>query len=75
MTTKQTSKAKSTKRTTKPTSVATRSKSNVSAVADDFKSALLTVSLLINAGILIGCIALQVTTQYDLQVATFLFVR
>jgi len=42
---------------------------------DDFKSALLTVSLLANAFVLVGWIALQVTTQYDLQVATFLFVR
>lgn len=42
---------------------------------DDLKSALLVVSLLINTYILIGWIALQVTTRYDLQVATMLFVR
>lgn len=42
---------------------------------DNFKSALLVVSLLANAFILVGWLAIRLTTQYDLQVATFLFVR
>ncbi len=41
----------------------------------DAKNALLIVSLIINAFILIGWITLQVTTIYDAQVATFLFAR
>jgi len=42
---------------------------------DNFKSALLVVSLLANAFVLVGWLAIRLTTQYDLQVATFLFVR
>lgn len=41
----------------------------------DFKNALLIVSLLVNAFILIAWVTLQVTTMYDAQVAAFLFVR
>lgn len=41
----------------------------------DLKTAILVVSLFINAFVLIGWVLLQVTTVYDLQVATFLFVR
>lgn len=41
----------------------------------DAKNALLIVSLLVNAFILIGWITLQVTTVYDAQVAAFLFTR
>ena len=42
---------------------------------DDFKAALLVVSLLANAFILVGWLAIRLTNQYDLQVATFLFAR
>lgn len=41
----------------------------------DVKNALLIVSLLVNAFILIGWITLQVTTAYDAEVAAFLFTR
>lgn len=41
----------------------------------DVKNALLIVSLLVNAFILIGWITLQVTTVYDAEVAAFLFTR
>jgi hypothetical protein len=40
---------------------------------DDVKSALLLVSLVINAVVLIGWITLQVTSKYDEQVSQFLF--
>jgi len=43
--------------------------------ADDVKSALLVVSLVINLFILIAWLTIQVTTKYDLQVATILFTR
>ncbi|RYX78414.1 hypothetical protein EON76_05970 [bacterium] len=41
----------------------------------DLKTAILVVSLLINAFVLVGWILLQVTTVYDTQIAAFLFVR
>ena len=41
----------------------------------DFKNAVLIVSLLVNAFVLIGWVTLQVTTYYDAQVAAFLFAR
>ena len=41
----------------------------------DLKNALLIVSLVVNAFILIAWITLQVTTLYDAQVAAFLFTR
>ena len=41
----------------------------------DLKTAILVVSLLINAFVLVGWILLQVTTVYDTQIASFLFVR
>ncbi|OGL21509.1 hypothetical protein A2707_05745 [Candidatus Saccharibacteria bacterium RIFCSPHIGHO2_01_FULL_45_15] len=41
----------------------------------DLKTAILVVSLFINAFVLVGWILLQVTTVYDFQVATFLFIR
>jgi hypothetical protein len=44
-------------------------------VNEDFKHALLIVSLLANAFVLIGWVALQVTSQYDYQVSLFLFYR
>ena len=44
-------------------------------VDQDAKNALLIVSLIINAFVLIGWITLQVTNVYDAQVAGFLFTR
>lgn len=41
----------------------------------DLKTAILVVSLFINAFVLVGWILLQVTTVYDTQIAAFLFVR
>lgn len=48
---------------------------NRSQVTDDFKHALLAVSLLANAFVLIGWVALQITSRYDYQIALFLFYR
>ena len=48
---------------------------NVSQTDQDAKNALLIVSLLVNAFILIGWITLQVTSVYDAQLAGFLFTR
>ncbi len=48
---------------------------HIRATMSDFKSALLVVSLLINAFVLIGWIAVRITSQYDVQVASFLFNR
>lgn len=42
---------------------------------DDVRNAILVVSLLFNLFILIAWVILQVTTQYDAEVARFLFVR
>lgn len=42
---------------------------------NDVRNAILIVSLLFNLFILIAWIILQVTTQYDAEVARFLFVR
>jgi len=42
---------------------------------DDFKSAALLVSLVINLAVLIGWITIKVTTEYDAQVVTLLFSR
>ena len=47
----------------------------VSQADQDAKNALLIVSLLINAFILIGWVTLQTTSIYDAQVAAFLFTR
>lgn len=44
-------------------------------LTDDFKHSLLVISLLANVFILIAWVMLQVTSQYDYQVATFLFFR
>lgn len=46
-----------------------------SKVGEDLKHSLLIVSLLANTFVLIGWVALQVTTVYDYQVASFLFTR
>lgn len=45
----------------------------VPTTGDDVKSALLVVSLVVNAVVLIGWITLQVTSKYDEQVAQLLF--
>jgi len=42
---------------------------------NDVKNAVLFVSLLINLAVFIGWLILRLTTQYDLQVYNFLFVR
>jgi hypothetical protein len=49
--------------------------SKVASTFDDFKTAVLVISLLGNAVVLISWLVLHVTTQYDEQIATFLFVR
>jgi hypothetical protein len=41
----------------------------------DLKNAILIVSLLVNAFILIAWITLKVTSQFDYQIANFLFYR
>lgn len=41
----------------------------------DLTFSILVVSILINLFVLVGWILLQVTTQYDAQLAQFLFVR
>ncbi len=73
--TQQTSKTPRKKQSLKTKVRTPRVSTRVSSIAEDFKNSLLVVSLLVNAGFLIGWLVLQVTTQYDLQVATFLFVR
>lgn len=47
----------------------------VPTVVDDLKTAALVVSLAINVAVFTGWLALKITTQYDLQVAQFLFSR
>lgn len=44
-------------------------------VNEDLKHAILIVSLVANLFILTAWITMQVTTQYDLQIASFLFSR
>jgi hypothetical protein len=46
-----------------------------SSVAQDFKHSVLIVSVLVNLYIFTAWIALQVTTRYDEQLASFLFNR
>jgi hypothetical protein len=52
--------------------VATKTPLRTPTTGDDVKSALLVVSLTINAAILIAWITLQVTSKYDEQVTQFL---
>ncbi|HSW74195.1 MAG TPA: hypothetical protein VLG71_03480 [Candidatus Limnocylindria bacterium] len=47
----------------------------VSSMSQDLKTAVLIVSVVANLFIFTAWIALQVTTQYDAQVASFLFNR
>jgi 2-C-methyl-D-erythritol 4-phosphate cytidylyltransferase len=63
---KQSPKTASKKRTASP---------KAPSVGDDFKNAALVVSVAINIAVLTGWLAIKVTTQYDLQVAQFLFSR
>ena len=44
-------------------------------MGEDFRNSILIVSLLINLFVFITWIVLQVTTQYDAEVAMFLFAR
>lgn len=44
-------------------------------MGEDFRNSILIVSLLINLFVFITWIVLQVTTQYDQEVAMFLFAR
>lgn len=44
-------------------------------LSEDFKHSLLIVSLLANTFILVAWVTLQVTSQYDYEIATFLFFR
>lgn len=67
-----------TKNTKSTKKVATSSKTraaNVPTVVDDLKTAALVVSLAINVAVFTGWLAIKITTQYDLQVAQFLFSR
>jgi hypothetical protein len=43
--------------------------------ADDVKTAILLVSITINVAVFVGWLAIKITTQYDAQVAEFLFSR
>ena len=47
----------------------------VSSMSQDLKTAVLIVSVVANLFIFTAWVALQVTTQYDMQVASFLFNR
>lgn len=69
---------KNTKSAKTPKKVAARSAAStakVPTVVDDLKTAALVVSLAINVAIFTGWLAIKITTQYDLQVAQFLFSR
>lgn len=45
------------------------------AISDDLKHSILIVSIVVNLVVLTAWIALQVTTQYDAQIASMLFTR
>ncbi|MFZ2126301.1 MAG: hypothetical protein WAV04_02200 [Candidatus Microsaccharimonas sp.] len=60
------------KKTQKRTS---RLSGRVSTTFDDFKSAALLVSLMINVAVFVGWLAIKLTTEYDDQVVTLLFSR
>jgi len=47
----------------------------VSSMGQDLKTAVLIVSVVANLFVFTAWVALQVTTQYDMQVASFLFNR
>jgi len=70
---KKQTKAKASKTTkmAKASSVMTRQIT----LSDDFKNAVLVVSLLINLAVFVGWLALQLTTQFDAQVFNMLFNR
>lgn len=60
------------KQTTKKKSVVQKSSYRT---GEDFKNAALVVSVTINAAVFVGWLAIQLTTQYDQQVAQLLFTR
>ncbi len=72
MPTKHTKSAKTPKKVTSRTAA---SGAKVPTVVDDLKTAALVVSLAINVAVFTGWLAIKITTQYDLQVAQFLFSR
>lgn len=47
----------------------------VPTTGDDFKTAALVVSVTINLAVFVGWLAIKLTTEYDDQVASFLFSR
>lgn len=70
--------AAKTKKTPKKASVKASKKSTYTreggfSTREDFKTAALVVSVLINIGLFVGWLTLQATTEFDLQVARFLF--
>lgn len=66
---------KNIKNTKKVAAKPTTSSTKVPTVVDDLKTAALVVSLAINVAVFTGWLAIKITTQYDLQVAQFLFSR
>lgn len=63
------------KQTTKKKAVQKSSAARTNDVWYDFKNAALLVSVTINVAVFVGWLAIKLTTQYDLQVAQFLFTR
>lgn len=72
MPTKETKNAKTSKKVISKTAPST---AKVPTVVDDLKTAALVVSLAVNVAVFTGWLAIKITTQYDLQVAQFLFSR
>lgn len=73
-----TSKTKNTKTTSKKVEQTSAEVTAVAAIDQtdqDFKNALLIVSLAVNSIVLIAWVALKVTSQFDYQVASLLFYR
>lgn len=54
---------------------ATENVMSVSTMSQDLKSAVLIVSVIVNLFIFTAWVALQVTTQFDTQIASLLFTR
>lgn len=54
---------------------ATENVMSVSTMSQDLKSAVLIVSVVVNLFIFTAWVALQVTTQFDTQIASLLFIR
>jgi hypothetical protein len=69
-------KATTTKNTKKQTlSTSVKGEAVYSTLRDDVKNSLLVLSLIVNLYIFTLWLVLQVTTQYDAQIANFLFTR